>query len=302
MTDRPAIAVLGTGLMGAPMARRLLAAGLAVTAWNRTPEKAAPLVADGARLADTPAAAVADADVVLTMLENGAAVTDVLFARGAAAAMKAGAIVLDMSSIPPATARDHAARLAEAGIHHVDAPVSGGTVGAAAGTLAIMAGGAEADIAALAPVFAPLGRVTRVGGHGAGQIAKLANQAIVGITIGAVAEALLLAAAGGADPAAVREAIRGGFAESRILELHGRRMIEGDYVPGGQVALQLKDLDTILATAVDVGLELPLTRNVRDRYADLKDRLGGGQLDHAALLLQLESINPPHTVCPQTKR
>ncbi|HQF29858.1 MAG TPA: NAD(P)-dependent oxidoreductase [Hyphomicrobiales bacterium] len=302
MTDRPVIALLGTGLMGAPMARRLLAAGLAVAVWNRTPEKAAPLVADGARLADTPAAAVADADVVLTMLENGAAVTDVLFARGAAAAMKPGAIVLDMSSIPPSTARDHAARLAEAGIGHVDAPVSGGTVGAAAGTLAIMAGGTEADIAALAPVFAPLGRVTRVGGHGAGQIAKLANQAIVGITIGAVAEALLLAAAGGADPAAVREAIRGGFAESRILELHGRRMIEGDYVPGGQVALQLKDLDTILATAADVGLELPLTRNVRDRYADLKDRLGGGQLDHAALLLQLESINPPHTVCPQTKR
>ncbi|MEZ5839505.1 MAG: NAD(P)-dependent oxidoreductase [Hyphomicrobiales bacterium] len=302
MTDLPTVAVLGVGLMGAPMARRLIGHGFAVTVWNRTAAKAGALAADGATVAASPAAAVGDADVVLTMLENGPIVGDVLFDKGAAAAMKPGAIVIDMSSIPPAMAKDHASRLATLGLRHVDAPVSGGTVGAAAGTLAIMAGGEEADVAALAPVFAALGRVTRVGGHGAGQIAKLANQAIVGITIGAVAEALLLAAAGGADPAAVRDAIRGGFAESRILELHGRRMIESDYAPGGQVATQLKDLDTILATATDLGLTLPLAANVRERYADLKERLDGGPLDHAALLLQLESINQPHSVGLKTKR
>jgi 2-hydroxy-3-oxopropionate reductase len=135
-----------------------------------------------------------------------------------------------------------------------------------------------------------------VGPHGSGQLSKLANQTIVAVTIGAVSEALLLAAAGGADPAAVRQAIRGGFAESRILELHGRRMIERDFQPGGLVHIQVKDLDTILATAKDLNLTLPLTQNVRDRFVELRDKLGGSHLDHSALLLQLEAMNPPHKV------
>lgn len=292
MTAKPHLAVLGTGLMGAPMARRLLGGGFAVTVWNRTPQKAQALAANGARVAASVADAVREADVVITMLDNGAVVTDVLFAQGAAEALKSGAVVIDASSIPPSTARDHARRLEAMGAHHLDAPVSGGTVGAEAGTLAIMAGGDEAVFQRVKGVFAPLGRALCVGPSGSGQLAKLANQAIVGITIGAVAEALLLAERGGADPAAVREAIRGGFAESRILDLHGLRMVEREFTPGGRVTTQIKDLETILATADELGIDLPLSRDVHRRYVELRDRLGGGDLDHAALFLQLEAASP----------
>lgn len=290
------VAVLGIGLMGAPMARRLIDAGFAVTVWNRTRAKSEDLAADGATVADTAADAASGAGIVITMLESGAVVTDVLFGQGVAGAMRPGAALVDMSSIPPSVARDHASRLAERDIRHVDAPVSGGTVGAAEGTLAIMAGGEAATVSELAPVFAAMGRVTHVGPSGAGQLAKLANQAIVAVTIGAVAEALLLAAAGGADPAAVREAIRGGFAESRILDLHGGRMVERDFVPGGTARVQLKDLDTIIETADALGLDLPLTRNVRDRYRRLVDDLGHAAVDHSGLLLELEARNAPHRI------
>lgn len=286
---QPRVALLGTGLMGAPMARRLLQAGFDVAVWNRTRAKAEPLAADGARVTETAAEAVAGAAVVITMLSDGPAVTDALFGAGRAAeALAPAALVIDMSSIPPATARDHAQRLGSHGRRHLDAPVSGGVRGAAAGTLAVMVGGEEADFLEAAPVFAAFGRATRVGPSGAGQVAKLANQVIVGVTIGAVAEALLLAAAGGADPAAVREAIRGGFAESRILEEHGRRMLERDFRPGGTVSTQIKDLQTALDAAAEGGVSLPLTRDARDRYAFLRDAMGGGGYDHAALLLQLE--------------
>ncbi len=289
------IAVLGTGLMGAPMAARLIAAGHAVAVWNRTRAKTAPLAARGARVADTPAEAVAGAEAVIAMLENGPVVERVLFELGAAEALAPDTLVIDMSSIPPATARDHAARIEALGARHLDAPVSGGTVGAEAGTLTIMAGGAKEDFARAAPVFAPLGRATHVGPHGAGQLAKLANQIIVGVTIGAVAEALLLAAAGGADPAAVREALRGGFADSRILELHGQRMIERTFLPGGRSAIQLKDLETIVAAAKDAGLALPFSETARALFESLVAG-GGGDYDHSALLLELERRNPPARV------
>ncbi|MGQ4273190.1 NAD(P)-dependent oxidoreductase [Terrihabitans sp. B22-R8] len=283
------LSFLGTGLMGAPMARRLLAGGFSLTVWNRTLEKAQPLAEQGAIIAANPADAVRDADIVITMLDSGAVVTDVLFAQGVAEALKRGAVIADMSSIPPAIAREHHARLAGQSVHHLDAPVSGGTVGAEAGTLAIMVGG-EADIfERVRPAFAPMGRALHVGPTGSGQLAKLANQAIVGITIGAVAEALLLAERGGADPAAVREAIRGGFAESRVLEVHGRRMVENDFTPGARVTTQIKDMQTIVAEGEALGLDLPLSRDVLVRYEDLRDRLGGGDLDHAALFLQLQA-------------
>ncbi|WP_382239393.1 NAD(P)-dependent oxidoreductase [Hansschlegelia quercus] len=284
------VAFLGVGLMGAPMSRRLIGAGLDVTVWSRTRAKAEPLAGEGARVADDAAAAVDGAGIVVTMLSDGPAVTDVLFDAGVAEALKPGAILVDMSSIPSSTARDHAARLGECGVAHLDAPVSGGTRGAAAGTLAIMVGGEQAAFDAAAPVFSALGRAVRVGPAGAGQLAKLANQVIVGVTIGAVSEALLLAAAGGADPAAVREAIRGGFAESRILEEHGRRMIERDFAPGGMVSTQVKDLDTALDAAREAGVTLPLTQDARDRFAHLRDVMDGGALDHSALLLQLEAL------------
>jgi 2-hydroxy-3-oxopropionate reductase len=294
MRAKPTVALLGTGLMGFPMAANIAKAGFDLSVWNRTASKAVPLAQHGAVLAKSVAEAVQSADIIITMLENGPVVEALLFDEGTAEAAKAGAVFIDMSSIPPSTARRVAGRLQAMGKRAIDAPVSGGTVGATQATLAIMAGGAETDIEFARTVFEAMGRVTRVGPHGAGQLSKLANQAIVAITIGAVSEALLLAAAGGADPAAVRQAIRGGFAESRILELHGRRMIERDFKPGGPVHLQVKDLDTILATAAEEGLDLPLVKDVRARFTHLRDALDGAMLDHSALLLQLEDMNKPH--------
>lgn len=294
MTER--IAFLGIGLMGAPMAANLLKAGFALTAWNRTAAKAEPLKGQGATLAKSAAAAVKDADIVIAMLTNGAAVEEVLFGTAnVAGALRPGTLFIDMSSIPPATARDHAARLKARGIAHLDAPVSGGTGGARDGKLVIMAGGAAKDFARAEPVFAALGKPTLIGPSGAGQLAKLCNQAIVGITIGAVAEALLLAAAGGADPAAVREALMGGFADSRILREHGQRMLNRRFLPGFAVANQVKDLDTVLDAARQAKLDLPLSARVTELFKELAGE-GGADFDHSALLLELERRNAPARV------
>lgn len=285
------LAVLGTGHMGFPMARRLAAAGHEVHAWNRSPDKAAPLAAHGVAVHASLADAVRAADVVVSLLENGPVVASVLFEQGAADAMHAGALFIDMASIKPAEAREHARRLAErGGVHHLDAPVSGGTVGAEAGTLAIMAGGEAADFERAAPVFAALGRATHVGPHGAGQLAKLANQMIVGITIGAVAEALLLCEKGGADPAKVRQAIGGGFAESRILQLHGERMVTRDFAPRGRMTVQLKDMRNALDTAAGMGFDAPITAALERLYADGVAH-GDGELDHSGLFVELARRN-----------
>lgn len=284
------LCVLGTGNMGLPMARRLCAAGHGVRVWNRTRAKAEPLAAHGAQVCDTAAEAVAGAEVVVCLLENGPVVSQVLFDHGAAAAMAPGTLVVDMSSIKPAEARAHAQRLADMGLAHLDAPVSGGTVGAEAGTLAIMAGGDATDFARAAPVFAALGRATHVGPHGAGQLAKLANQMIVGISIGAVAEALLLAARGGADMAKVREAISGGFADSRVLQVHGQRMVERDFTPRARMTVQLKDLHNALDTAAALGFDAPVTT----LFAQLYERAvadGLADLDHAGLFVELARRN-----------
>nr|WP_294503029.1 NAD(P)-dependent oxidoreductase [uncultured Rhodopila sp.] len=284
------IGFLGTGLMGAPQARNIRKAGFNVTAWNRSRAKAEALVADGATVADTPADAVRDADIVVIMLENGPIVTDVMFTRGACAAMRPGTLVVDMSSIKPFEAQDHARRLAASGIRHVDAPVSGGTVGATEGTLAIMAGGEAADYARAEPVLRTMGRPVHVGPSGSGQLAKLANQIIVGVTIGAVAEALLLARRGGADPARVREALRGGFAESRVLELHGLRMVERDFATKGRSVTHLKDLDNAIDAANRLDLtETPFSALTADLFRGLL--ANAGDLDHAGLLVELERRN-----------
>lgn len=283
------IAFLGIGLMGAPMARNLLKAGFPLAAWNRHPAKAAALKSAGAAMAATPAAAARDADIVITMLANGPAVEAVMFGgQGAATALKPEALVIDMSSSPPAMARDHAKRLA--GHAYLDAPVSGGTIGAAEARLAIMVGGDRTIFARAKNVFAALGRATLVGPIGSGQLAKLANQAIVAVTIGAVAEALLLASAGGADPAAVREAIMGGFAESCVLSVHGKRMILRDFIPGGPADHQVKDCETIVATAKAFGLTLPFAEKALELFQELVAH-GGARLDHSALLLELERMN-----------
>ena len=284
------LTLLGTGRMGLPMARRLCQAGHQVHVWNRSADKAQPLVADGATVHAGLATAVAAGDIVISLLENGPVVASVLFEQGEAAAMRPGTLFVDMASIKPAEAREHAARLAERGVRHLDAPVSGGTVGAEAGTLAIMVGGEVQDFERARPVFDVLGRATHVGPHGAGQLAKLANQMIVGITIGAVAEALLLCQKGGADPAKVRQAIGGGFAQSRILELHGERMVTRDFAPRARMTVQLKDLRNALDTAQAMGFEAPVTAALERLYADGIAH-GDSELDHAGLFVELARRN-----------
>jgi 3-hydroxyisobutyrate dehydrogenase-like beta-hydroxyacid dehydrogenase len=288
------IAVLGIGLMGFPMARRLAEAGHTVHAWNRSREKAERLLPFGAQVHDSAAQAVADAEVVVSLLENGAVVGEVLFGAagtgGAASAMRKGTLVVDMASIKPAEARAHAVKLESMGLDHLDAPVSGGTVGAEQGALVIMAGGSPNDFLRAGPVFAPLGRATHVGPHGAGQLAKLANQMIVGITIGAVAEALLLCAKGGADMGKVKEAITGGFADSRILQVHGQRMVERDFAPRGRMTVQLKDMRNALATAQEIGFDAPITQLFEKLYAEGVAN-GLSDLDHSGLFVELAGRN-----------
>jgi 3-hydroxyisobutyrate dehydrogenase-like beta-hydroxyacid dehydrogenase len=284
----PTVAFLGIGLMGKPMATRLLHAGYPLVAWNRSRSKAEALTGQGARVEDTAQDASASADIVITMLEAGPIVGEVL--RQAVAGMKPGTLVIDMSSTRQNEAQEFHAMLAEQGVAFVDAPVSGGVIGAEQGTLAIMAGGSEADFARAEPVLAVMGRPTRVGPAGCGQLAKLCNQLIVGGTLGIVAEALLLAKAGGADPAAVRQAIRGGFAESRVLEVHGQRMLERNFMPGGQIKSQAKDMENILIAAAAAGLKLPLTELATEAYRSLMTMTPNA--DQAAALLALEKLNP----------
>ncbi|RJG02253.1 NAD(P)-dependent oxidoreductase [Noviherbaspirillum sedimenti] len=282
------VAFLGIGLMGQPMASRLLRAGYPLTVWNRTPAKAMELEGLGANVADTPAAAASQADIVITMLGDGAAVAAVIDL--AAAGLRTGMLVIDMSSTRQAEAQALHAKLQALGVAFIDAPVSGGVVGAEAGSLAIMAGGAEQDFARVEALLQVLGRPTLVGPAGCGQLAKLCNQLIVGGTLNIVAEALLLAQAGGADPVAVRAAIRGGFAESRILEVHGQRMLERNFLPGGQVKSQTKDLENVLVAAVAAGIRLPVTELVTERYRSILAALP--LADQSAALLALERINP----------
>jgi 3-hydroxyisobutyrate dehydrogenase-like beta-hydroxyacid dehydrogenase len=285
------IAVLGIGHMGLPMSRRLVAAGHQVQVWNRTRAKAEQV--PGATVHDSAAQAVARADITISMLESGPIVGAVLFDGpdgGAAAAMRPASLLIDMASIKPAEARDHAARLAARGVAHLDAPVSGGTVGAEQGTLVIMVGGEAADFERAQGVFTVFGRATHVGPHGAGQLTKLANQMIVGISIGAVAEALLLASRGGADMGQVRQAILGGFADSRVLNLHGQRMVERDFAPRARMAVQLKDMRNALATAEAIGFDAPITRLFESLYADGCAH-GLTDLDHAGLFVELARRN-----------
>jgi 3-hydroxyisobutyrate dehydrogenase-like beta-hydroxyacid dehydrogenase len=288
---KPQIAVLGVGIMGYQQARRLLEAGYPVTGWNRTRQKAERLVQHGGKVAGSPAEAVRDADIVLVMLSDGPACDQVLFGEGALSSMKPGSLILTMASIPVETAQAQAKRAAERGVRYIDAPVSGGEKGAEEGTLAIMAGGEEADFDEIRPVLEVMGRPTRVGPVGTGELAKLCNQLIVANTITTVAEALILAKKGGADPAAVRAALAGGFADSIILRMHGERMITGNFAPGGRSTLQLKDVRTALKLAKALGLELPILERVTGLFEDFVEKHGGGEKDHSGIYLELARRN-----------
>ncbi|MDR7519130.1 MAG: NAD(P)-dependent oxidoreductase [Armatimonadota bacterium] len=272
------VSVFGLGIMGRPMARTLIARGFDVRGWNRSPLPAD--LVEGIPLASSLEEA-ARAEVLLLMLADSDAVDAVLSRLDPS--LRPGHLVVDMGSSDPSRSEAHARRLAARGIGWVDAPVSGGPEGAAAGSLAIMAGGTPEDFARARPVLDALGgNVVRVGGPGAGHTVKVINQLIVGLTIEAVAEALTLAERSGIDPRLVQQALRGGFADSKILQIHGTRMIERAYVPGGKVKTQLKDLRLALALAARLGLRLPHLESAAARY-DALVRRGDGELDHSAL-------------------
>ena len=275
--------------MGRPMARNLHRAGAPLTVHNRSPAAVQELVGEGMHSAPDPAAVAAQVDVVITMLTDTPAVEQVIAGdRGVLAGISEGALIIDMGTTAVPVTRDLAARAAARGVGYVDAPVSGGVVGAGAGTLAIMAGATEQDFARALPLLEILGAtITHVGDVGAGQVAKAANQVIVGLTIGAVAEALSLARRAGVDPGRVREAIAGGFAASRVLDAHGLRMIEGNFEPGARCTTQHKDMSQALALAAELGLELPATALNRDLYQKVIDA-GLGDLDHSALVTAID--------------
>lgn len=272
------VSVLGLGLMGRPMARVLKDAGFDVRAWNRSPLP--PGATEGipmcARLEDA-----AQAEMCLLMLADSTATDAVL--EQLEPHMAPGRLIIDMGSSDPSRSKVHAGRLAAKRIGWVDAPVSGGPEGARAGTLAIMAGGSEADFGRAKPVLDALGgNVVRLGGPGAGHTTKVLNQVIVGLTIEAVAEALTLAEKCGMDPRLVQQALRGGFADSKILQVHGTRMITRSYAPGGRAALQLKDLRHAMALAAETQTRLPHLESAVGLYERLIAQ-GDGDLDHSAI-------------------
>lgn len=289
-SDRPSlegltVGFIGLGLMGRPMSRNLMEAGARLVVHSRSRGPVDEMAALGMTAADSPAAVARAAETVIIMASDTPAVEAIAGGEnGLLGAVGARTLVIDMGTTAVTASRRLAEAFAEAGGAYVDAPVSGGTVGAEKATLTIMAGGADAAVERAMPLFRVLGqRVTHVGGPGAGQVAKAANQVIVGLTIGAVAEALTLARRAGADPERVREALQGGFADSRILELHGGRMTSRDFRPGGKSTTQRKDLAQALDLAAELGLELPATALNLELYDRLIDA-GFGDLDHSALV------------------
>ncbi|MCH8239123.1 MAG: NAD(P)-dependent oxidoreductase [Proteobacteria bacterium] len=290
MPGQLSIGFIGTGIMGFHMARRLAQAGYRITAWNRTEAKAEPLRDYGVDIAATAADAAGGAGIAIVMVADGPSSDEVILGTGENTGilerMRAGSTLLVMSSIPVATAAAQGKAAEAAKVRYLDAPVSGGEPGARDGKLTIMAGGDAQAFEEMQPVFAVMGRSTYIGRAGAGSLAKLANQVIVGNAIQSVAEALLLVQAGGADPKAVIEALTGGFADSPILQNHGSRMIAGDFKPGGRCHTQLKDTRSAQELGTSLGIVMPMTAQARETYANLVEN-GQGDLDHNAAWLDL---------------
>ncbi|MFM2263284.1 MAG: 2-hydroxy-3-oxopropionate reductase [Pseudomonadota bacterium] len=295
------VGFIGLGIMGAPMAANLVAAGHTLFAHTRSKVPQALLDA-GAKACASPADVAAQADFIITMLPDTPQVDDVLFgAHGVAEGLKAsggtGKVVIDMSSISPIATKDFAARINALGADYIDAPVSGGEVGAKAASLTIMCGGPEGAFERARPLFEAMGKnITLVGGNGDGQTTKVANQIIVALNIEAVAEALLFASKAGADPAKVRQALMGGFAASRILEVHGERMIKRTFAPGFRIELHQKDLNLALQGAKTLGVSLPHTASAAQLMQSCAAH-GLGGADHSALCRSLEKM-ANHTIAP----
>ncbi|HEY0919905.1 2-hydroxy-3-oxopropionate reductase [Devosia sp.] len=284
------IGFIGLGVMGRPMAAHLMAAGHQLHL-HRVKDVSRPLVEQGGIAETSPAAVARAADAVILMLPDTPDVEAVLFgADGVAAGLAPGKLVIDMSSISPVATKDFAARIVALGCDWLDAPVSGGEVGAKNAALTIMVGGEPAAFARARPLFEKLGKtITLVGGAGDGQTAKVANQIIVGLTIEAVSEALLFARKAGADPAKVREALLGGFAASRILEVHGERMIRRTFDPGFRIRLHRKDLALAVDAAKALDLALPNTAATQ-QLMNAAIALGDGDCDHSGLIRTLEAL------------
>ena len=285
------IGFIGLGIMGAPMAGHLINDGHTLFTNTVGPTPSA-LVEAGARVCLNGAEVASQADIVFIMVPDTPQVDEVLFGKdGVASALSAGKIVVDMSSISPVATKDFARRINALGCEYLDAPVSGGEVGAKAASLTIMVGGSEAAFAKVKPLFDKMGKnITLVGGNGDGQITKVANQIIVALTIEAVGEALLLAAKAGADPARVREALMGGFAASRILEVHGERMVKRTFAPGFRIDLHRKDLNLALTTGRQLGVALPNTATAQELFNTCAAH-EGGSWDHSAMVRALEIMS-----------
>jgi 2-hydroxy-3-oxopropionate reductase len=290
------IGFIGLGVMGLPMAINLVRAGVHVTAYSRSPSPVELFVREGGIGASSVDEAARDKDCVVTMLPDTPDVEAVLLGpRGVLESARRGTIVVDMSTISPLATRQFATTLQGRGLDLVDAPVSGGQTGAENATLSIMVGGSKSAFARVKPVLAMLGKtIVHIGDSGAGQVAKACNQLIVGVTIEAVAEALTLADAAGVSPRRTRDALLGGFAASRVLEVHGQRMLEGNFQPGFRARLHLKDAEIVRDTSRQLTLDLPAAEVARAALQRLVDA-GGGDQDHSALVTTLTGARFPFT-------
>jgi 2-hydroxy-3-oxopropionate reductase len=276
--------------MGLPMAKNLLKAGYELKAFNRTESKAEPLKEFGGKISKSIEEVVSDNDVVITMLTDDSSVDAVMNSREFLDNLKVDATVIDMSSVKPTTAISHGNNLKSKNINYLDSPVSGGTIGAEDASLAIMVGGEQKIFDDVSDVLKAMGNPTLVGPLSSGQVSKLANQIIVGLTIGAVAEAVTLCEKAGANPNKMIKALSGGWADSKILQTHGKRMIEKDFTPKGRTSVHLKDMNNILECANSYNTHLPISNLVKEMYKSLVKN-GHGETDHSSLYKEIERIN-----------
>ena len=284
------IGFLGIGLMGLPMAKNILKAGYSLKAYNRSQNKAAALKEFGAEITISIDEAVKDSDIVITMLTDDTAINEVMDSSNFLENLKSSATVIDMSSVKPTTAIKHGNYLKSKNIKYLDAPVSGGTIGAEEASLAIMVGGEQNVFNEALDVLKTMGNPTLVGPVGSGQVSKLANQIIVGLTIGAVAEAITLCEKAGANPDKMIKALSGGWADSKILQTHGKRMIDKDFTPKGRTSVHLKDMNNILECANNHNTHLPISNLVKEMYKTLVEN-GHGETDHSSIYKEIERIN-----------
>ena len=284
------VGFIGIGLMGLPMAKNILKAGYNLKAFNRSQNKALALKEFGAEITTSIDEVVKDSDVIITMLTDDMAINEVMGSPNFLENLKTSSTVIDMSSVKPTTATKYGNNLKSKNVKYLDAPVSGGTIGAEEASLAIMVGGEQDVFNQSYDVLKTMGNPTLVGPVGSGQVSKLANQIIVGLTIGAVAEAITLCEKSGANPDKMIKALSGGWADSKILQTHGKRMIDKDFTPKGRTSVHLKDMNNILECANSHNTHLPISNLVKEMYKTLVEN-GHGETDHSSLYKEIERMN-----------